>query len=297
MTDSIDLQGAELRSFLDYSAVFLGNIGNYYGHGDQKFVPDWSATFLKRLSETSHRAQTLYNEIEHEILAEHPSSLGFPSSVAQSAYYLGEPAIGRNEVATLSQTLEQHSIEPENTRLKKTVAAGQTIYEILQASVERDLRSQRLDASGQIQIDLARGDHSRDLDCICNCLQEARRWAANDRQKDTIDHYLESFRTGSMCAYKESQRIWVKDVQPSVEAVLGFIEPYRDPYGIRAEFEGLAAVVHKEETKKLTELVEIADTYIRRLPWAAGSIENDGKGPFEKDLFENPDFTSLHSKQ
>jgi hypothetical protein len=30
-------------------------------------------------------------------------------------------------------------------------------------------------------------------------------------------------------------------------------------------------------------------------PRAKNSIENDGKGPFEKELFESPNFTSLHS--
>jgi dipeptidyl-peptidase-3 len=42
--------------------------------------------------------------------------------------------------------------------------------------------------------------------------------------------------------------------------------------------------------------VQKSSIFIRRLPWAVGSDENDGKGPFEKELFESPDFTSLHSK-
>jgi dipeptidyl-peptidase III len=76
----------------------------------------------------------------------------------------------------------------------------------------------------------------------------------------------ESFKTGNIEAYKEAQRIWVKDAKPSIEVILGFVEPYRDPYGIRAEFEGLVAIVDREETKKLTNLAENSDIFIRGLP-------------------------------
>lgn len=87
--------------------------------------------------------------------------------------------------------------------------------------------------------------------------------------------------------------MWVKDIKPAVEMVMGFVEPYRDPFGVRAEFEGLVGIVNREETKALTTLVENSTKFIRRLPWAEGSTENEGKGPFEKSLFEAPDFTSV----
>lgn len=74
------------------------------------------------------------------------------------------------------------------------------------------------------------------------------------------------------------------------------MELYRDSYGVRAEFEDLVPNLDTEETKALTTLVEHSAKFIRRLPWVDGtSTENDGKGPFEKALFEPPDFTSIHS--
>jgi dipeptidyl-peptidase III len=87
----------------------------------------------------------------------------------------------------------------------------------------------------------------------------------------------------------------VADRAPTAENIFGFVEPYRDPFGIRAEFEALVAMPNAEETKVLTKLVESSDCFIRRLPWAAGCTENNAKGRFENALFEPPDFASIHS--
>lgn len=69
-----------------------------------------------------------------------------------------------------------------------------------------------------------------------------------------------------------------------VESNIGFIETYRDPHGIRGEWEGFAAMVNKERTRAFTKLVESAPENIHKLPWSAD---------FEKDTFLSPDFTSL----
>jgi dipeptidyl-peptidase-3 len=89
--------------------------------------------------------------------------------------------------------------------------------------------------------------------------------------------------------------MWVRDKAPRVENIFGFVEPYRDPHGIRSEFEGLVAIANDGETKLLARLVENSAKFIRQLPWVAR--ENTGNGPFEKNLFEPPDFSSIHSTQ
>jgi dipeptidyl-peptidase-3 len=225
-----------------------------------------------------------------------PFSLGYPSDVAQSAYYPGDFVITKEEIVLVSKALENRSIYPENTRIRKTKTGIAPVFEVYQASVEKDETALEfpLPQSGGI-VRLIRGDHSEELARISLSLDKAREFAANENQKAFISRYIDSFRTGSLHSYRDSQRAWIKDKTPHVENIFGFVEPYRDPYGVRAEFEGLVAISNAEETRVLTRLVEHSTMFVRKLPWVEGvPTGSDEKGPFEKELFDPPDFTSIH---
>ncbi|KAL1637993.1 hypothetical protein SLS58_009110 [Diplodia intermedia] len=287
------LSDDELNAFLDYAAQFLGNAGNYKSFGDSKFVPRLETRQLKALATLTPESLQQYEKFKDDIFADkHVESmhLGYPDAGHLSTYYPDSPSITKEEITIISDFLEGKRLLPENTRVRKTKDG----FEVLIASSldspskdQRDVAESEWELDGKLKgkkLKLVFGDYSKEMATIADAIKKARQYAGNDTEKSMLDAYEKSFTTGSLEAYKDSQRFWIRDKGPMVETDIGFVETYRDPHGIRGEWEGFVAMVNKERTKAFGALVEAAPTLIPRLPW---------KKEFEKDKFLSPDFTSL----
>lgn len=196
--------------------------------------------------------------------------------------------------------LIQNSVDVENTRIMKRPQIDHKMgdtFDTLQASVEKDSEPRsigRSESEVDAHVRLVRGDHSQDLERINEALCEAAQYCANETEKQMLQKLQESFRTGHLEAYKEAQRIWVKDRVRKVEVLFGSIEAYRDPYGTRAEFEGVVSVIEPKESLALNTLVDRSQEFIVELPWVEDAIADNENGAFESDLFEVPEYTSVH---
>ncbi|TQS31533.1 hypothetical protein Golomagni_08179, partial [Golovinomyces magnicellulatus] len=189
--------------------------------------------------------------------------------------------------------MEKKGLLPENTRLRKTQDGT---FELLIASANTSMPAEGSDIGkegsyvvedGPLKgknIKLVFGDHSKELKQIAAYTKLAAENASNQNQKDMYNAYTKSFETGSLEAFKDSQRFWIGDKSPNVESNMGFVETYRDPAGVRGEWEGFASMVNLERTRAFGELVDASPKIIPLLPWGAD---------FEKDKFMSPDFTSL----
>ncbi|EKG11323.1 Peptidase M49 dipeptidyl-peptidase III [Macrophomina phaseolina MS6] len=287
------LSDNELKAFLDYAAQFLGNAGNYKSFGDSKFVPRLESRQLKALATLTPETLKLYEKFKDNIFADSDVAkmhLGYPDAGHLSTYYPDSPDITKEEISILSDFLESKKLLPENTRIRKTKDG----FEVLIASAldapskeQRDIPESEWELDGKLKgktLKLVFGDYSKEMATIADAIKKARQYAGNDTEKSMLDAYEKSFTTGSLEAYKDSQRFWIRDKGPMVETDIGFVETYRDPHGIRGEWEGFVAMVNKERTRAFGQLVEAAPSLIPRLPW---------EKEFEKDKFLSPDFTSL----
>ena len=115
-------------------------------------------------------------------------------------------------------------------------------------------------------------------------LEKAKQYAANDTQRGMIQDYIDHYKSGSIDLHKDSQRKWIKDLNPVVETCMGWIETYADPENVRAYYEGFVAIVDKEKSMKFKQLVTNSEIIIPQLPWPK---------EMEKDQFLAPDFTTL----
>ncbi|KAF2222865.1 peptidase family M49-domain-containing protein [Elsinoe ampelina] len=291
-----DLNDEDLKHYLSYAAQFLGNGGNYKSFGDSKFIPRLAPEKLIALAQTDadaakHLGAAGGAPALYETSSAGGMHLGYPDKGHLSTYYPDSPDITAEEIETIATLLKEPGLLPENTRLKKTndgnfellIASGQTSPD----EKDRDVKQTEWKLEGQLAgktLKLVYGDHQVEMAKIAENLAEAEKNAANDHEAKMQAEYVKTFSTGSMEAHLDSQRHWIRDKGPNVECNIGFIETYRDPHGIRGEWEGFAAMVNKERTKAFGKLVESAPSQIPKLPWSAD---------FEKDKFLSPDFTSL----
>lgn len=278
-----------VTQYLEYASQFLGNLGNYKSFGDSKFVPRVSKEHFGAIVKASGLSELieLYKSVEEALYSTTPGILGWPDKGQLSNYYPDcASVITKAEIEAVNAALAERSIMPENTRVVKK---SEKEFVVLVASAVQEntvdyypKESIQLDSGATVTIQF--GDHSKEFAEITRNIREAGKHAANDTQKKMIEFYAQSFETGSMKAHKESQIQWVKDLGPLVESNIGFIETYRDPSGVRGEWEGLVAMVNQDRTAKFSLLVESASTLIPYLPWDKF---------YEKDTFTPPDFTSL----
>ncbi|KAJ5179681.1 hypothetical protein N7492_002891 [Penicillium capsulatum] len=283
-----------LRFFLEYAAQFLGNCGNYKGFGDSKFIPRLPVSALEALASATPETQAAFQKANstgggiYETSEQSLMHLGYPKEGHMTTYYPDSPSISKEEVTAVGDLMEKKGLALENTRLRKTSSGD---FELLIASGvsnpparDRDLgETASLELEGNFKgkkLHLVFGDHKEEMAKIAHSIKLAELNAANDSQKRMLEAYARSFGAGSIEAFKESQRVWVKDQKPALETNLGFVETYRDPHGVRGEWEGFVAL----RTRAFGSLVSSAESMIPKLPW--------GKD-FEKDKFLSPDFTSL----
>lgn len=292
----MDVNDSELTYFLEYAAQFLGNCGNYKGFGDAKFVPRAKEETFDAFAKTNEEARKYYKATKGAIFSSGHTGmmhLGYIDDGHMTTYYPSSPDITKADIDAVGGNLEKSKLLVENTRLRKTKSGS---FEVLIASGITSIPVEGGDAGettvltiedgplGGKTIKLIYGDHSHEMASIAEYHKKAAKYAANDNQKQMQLAYARAFETGSMQAHKASQRFWIRDKGPMVESNIGFVETYRDPAGVRGEWEGFVAMVNLERTKAFGALVDSAASMIPKLPWST---------EFEKDTFLSPDFTSL----
>lgn len=267
----------DISAFMVYVATLYASMGNYLSFGDSKFIPRCSAAVMQKICTAAGHPMpadllnVLFDVSESCRILDYP-----PAGITR--YY--SPNITREDAVLANDYLSSKAMDGTNTRVWKMPDGS---LEIRIASVEKTRRGATEEFNGT-RCTLVWGDFSEPLTHVHAALKAALPYVENPTQQRMLEHYLRHFLTGDVDAHKESQKEWVKDVGPAVETNIGFIESYRDPSGVRAEWEGFVSIVNKVQSQQYSRLVASAKQFIQSLPW----------GPvFEKDVFISPDFTSL----
>lgn len=296
------LSEEEFQAMMIFIAGFYSNMGNYKSFGDTKFVPNIPKDKVEKLIQGS--AAYKADSAGMQKLWENVCSQLFSLTKKDQQLGLGDTGIttyfsancGQKDAEVAQQFLDEKDLSAYNTRLFKTTESGKTVYEVRLASSEASgegegdmgiLGCHQFVPKGQtdaVTFKVTRGDYSPLMKLVADNLLKAKEHASNDYETNMLEEYAKCFNQGSINAHKDGSRHWIKNAGPIVETYIGFIESYRDPFGVRGEFEGFAAMVNKEMSAKFGDLVTQAEHFLPLLPWPSS---------YEKDTFLRPDFTSL----
>lgn len=250
---------ADLNHVLEYAAQFLGNSGNYKSFGDSKFVPRCPEPVFAALAAQSPDATRHYAASRGAIFASTADAkaagrmhLGFPDEGHVTTYYPDSAGITQAEIAAVNGWMQAKGLLPENTRVRKR--GDRAVFDILIASGRTSVPSEGGDVGKETEfavehdgplkgktISLVYGDYAAEMSRIAALIKKAAENADNETEEKMHLAYAKSFAEGSLLAFKDSQRYWIKDQGPTVECNIGFIETYRDPAGVRGEWEGFVA--------------------------------------------------------
>lgn len=274
----------EVKALFVYACGIFCNAGNYKGFGDTKFIPNIEQNRLEellKLSKIWDQLEPLWVELKEVLYDLRPGKTCLGYNPEGCTTYLSKNCTpGDNN--KVQNWLKSQGMDCYNTRLFKTEDNGKVTYEIRLAGEEKKEVKKATD--GNITYIVTSGDYSPIMGDVATHLENAIEFAANENEANMLASYVSSFRTGSLDDHKSGSRYWIRDMSPVIETYIGFIETYRDPAGVRGEFEGFVAAVNKEMSTKFTTLVCNAENFLKLLPWNKG---------FEKDKFLKPDFTSL----
>lgn len=274
----------EVTALFVYAAGVFSNAGNYKGFGDTKIVPGIKSDCFERLLKVStiwEQLQPLWVHLKDIVYDLSPGRkcLGYPPQGCTS--YLSKNC-DASDSERVQNWLKTQQIQCYNTRLFKKVHGEEIVYEIRQAG--KEIGEVKKVVEGNVTFLVTKGDYSPLMGRIAAHLQDAVPYVENQIQADMLNFYIKSFVSGNLDDHIEGSRFWIKDKGPAVETYIGFIETYRDPAGVRGEFEGFVAAVNRTMSEKFATLVSKAEQLLPLLPWSKG---------FEKDKFLRPDFTSL----
>ena len=227
-----------------YAVKFWAFNGNYDPETSRKFVPDFHKPDLDAAGVSLPEGLSLYIFDPNflPVLVNKSPESGDP--VSASAVNLYDRGITRSRVEAVSPRY------PLNGRFASV--GNQLVEEVYRAGAP----------------DVAPGRMAGAMQAMIAELELALAVAPDD-SRPALQALIEYFRTGEPEAFDRHCRLWVKDNSSPVDYILGFIEVYNDPLGMRGSFEGVVFIEDSPATTSLKALAANAAWFEERMPWAA----------------------------
>jgi dipeptidyl-peptidase-3 len=110
------------------------------------------------------------------------------------------------------------------------------------------------------------GLYTEAVERVVYWLEQALTVTENDLQHDAIEKLIAYFRSGDLEDWDEYNIAWVADTESTVDAIIGFVEVYNDPVGLRGSYEAVVQFVDPVATQRIETLAAEAQWFEDNAP-------------------------------
>ena len=246
--ESIDFKALEVY----LKRVWFSN-GIYHHYGCEKFMPEFTESYLRKMLETVGENVGDYEELfsvmfDPEVLPKRVNKADGVDLVETSAcnFYDG---------------VNQQEVEDYYASMKDALDPEPLSYGLNSTLVKRD---------GRIEEDkwCAEGKYGAVIRHIVYWLRKAMDVAENDDQRTYIATLIRYYETGDLRLFNLYCIQWVTEHRSRVDFVNGFIEVYGDPLGLKGSWEGIVEYKDLEATKRTQTISDNAQWFEDHSPVA-----------------------------
>ena len=136
--------------------------------------------------------------------------------------------------------------------------------------VEKGLNSRLVkDADGKVVEEVYKvgGLYGEALEQVCFWLEEAQKYAENDKQGAALRHLVDYYRTGDLEKWSLYNINWVRDTEGDIDYINGFVEVYNDPLGFTGSYETVVQIKDFEASERMAVMMDNAQWFDDNMPF------------------------------
>lgn len=268
-----DRNGSDWESFMVYTKRIWFSNGLHHHYSMEKIMPGFGETYFHQLYHDLREEELplLHHQSAAQLYGQMVAIL-FDADIAPKRVNLQEgvdllatsacnfyEGLGQQEAEAFYQSIiDKNDPEPVSTGLNSRL-------------VKRD---------GKIaeQVYKADGRYGKAIRKIVISLEKAKVFALTDLQREAIDKLISFYECGDLRAFDQYSILWVKDIEPTIDFVNGFIEVYGDPLGFHGSWQSVVSMRDEAATERFGKISELAGYFEQQSPIDAAFKREDAAG-------------------
>ncbi len=268
--DKNNTEYKELETYL--KRVWFAN-GIHHHYGMDKFVPGFSAEFLKGAIASV--------DVDQLPLAEGQSVDEFCAEIFPVIFDRNVMPKRVNQANGEDLVLTSACNYYDGV----TQAEAEAFYDAMKnpadaTPISFGLNSRLVKKNGVVTEEVYKvgGLYSSAIERVVYWLKKAEAVAENDKQKAVISKLIAYYESGDLKQFDEYAILWVNDLDSRIDFVNGFTESYGDPLGMKASWESLVNFKDMEATKRTETISDNAQWFETNSPVDSQFKKEEVKG-------------------